>query len=92
MNERHMLWMIWGAIAVSVAVISGVVLLMALVISHQGPFDQFQQHAIDVVIGALAGAGISSVLGFWLGSSFGSLLKNNLLKPAHVSGVNEGQP
>ncbi|HUO53841.1 MAG TPA: hypothetical protein VMU18_03800 [Rhodoblastus sp.] len=92
MNEKHMLWMIWGAISVSCAVIAGVVLLMALVIVHQGPFDPFQQHAIDVVIGALAGAGISSVLGFWLGSSFGSLLKNNLLKGAPMPGAHEGQP
>jgi hypothetical protein len=80
MDARHTLWMIWGAIIVSLAIVAAAASIMILIVTRSTPFDDFQRQMIGVYVGSVVTSGITAVIGFWLGSSFGSLLKNNLLK------------
>lgn len=76
MDKKYIQWVIAGAISVSLALTIGYVVLICFIVNHNGPFEEFQRHILDTANGALVGALSSGVVGFWLGSSIGSLLKN----------------
>jgi len=90
MDKEHILLMIRGAIVVSVTIIVGYVVLLAFIATRTAPLDTFQQHIFDTANGALVGAISAGVVGFWLGSSSGSLMKNFLLKPPSEQGEIKG--
>jgi ABC-type Fe3+-siderophore transport system permease subunit len=82
--------MIWGAIVVSIVTVLGFVGLMALIILRATPFDEFQRHAIDICLGILGSGGVIGVIGFWLGSSSGSMMKTARL--AEMDQRRDGPP
>jgi hypothetical protein len=92
MDDKHVIWSIIGAIIVSVIIIIGFVVVVALIVTHAAPFDEFQRQTLSVVVGTLSGAFSAGVVGFWLGSSMGSTLKNGMLRSFGPAESGEGRP
>lgn len=74
MQERTM---IVGAIIVSVTIVVGFFFLMALIVLHQGVWDDFQKESIKTALTILGVSGLGAVVGFWIGSSSGSMMKSS---------------
>lgn len=72
-------YLILGAAAVSIISVLGYMVLVALVILHQGEWTQFQQVQIAGAISFLAGTCVGTVVSYWVGSSAGSMAKNAMM-------------
>ena len=64
--------------------VGGYVLIVILVITHQGEWTSFQQNQIASVLSFLAGTIVAGVFGYAFGSSFGSMSKDAAME-RHLS-------
>ena len=76
LDERYIVWMLRGAGIVSIVLVLGYIVFLCLIVTHSGQYDAFAQQIISTANGAILGAISTGVVGFWLGTSIGSMLKS----------------